>query len=139
MALIDVDWRPGAKDLRLFALLFLVFAGGLGGPVFYFKYGWVLAAKILWIAAAVVGIVGLIRPKLILPVYVVMMAIGLPIGMVISTLLIAVIYYLVLTPIGLIARLVGYDPMKRQFEPTLETYWIRRAPTTDVRRYFRQF
>ncbi len=54
MALIDVNWKPGARDLRIFSLLFLAFAAGLGAPVFYFKYGWILAAKVLWGAAGVV-------------------------------------------------------------------------------------
>jgi hypothetical protein len=139
MALIDVKWKPGAKDLRIFALLFLVFAAALGAPVFYFKYGWVLAAKVLWVAAGVVGVVGLILPRLVLPVYVVMMALALPIGMVVSTVLLAVIYYLVVTPIGLVARVVGYDPMARRLDPKAATYWIERDPNVEARRYFRQY
>ena len=44
-------------------------------------------------------------------------AIALPIGILVSTVVLAVTYYLVLTPIGLLARLFGYDPMARRPKP----------------------
>ena len=39
-----------------------------------------------------------------------------PIGWVVSHLLLAIVYYLVLTPIGLVMRLFGGDPMHRGFD-----------------------
>jgi len=138
MAMIDVNWKPPRKDLRVFSAIFLV-GGTLAGIVFRFKFGWVLVPKILWVAAAIVGPVGLAFPTLVWPVYVALMAISLPIGLVVSTVVLAAIYYLVLTPIGLVARLVSYDPMGRRPDPAAQSFWIKRATVVEARRYFRQY
>ena len=139
MALIDINWRPGAKELRQFALLFLIFGVGFGTAINFFKDWPLLVSQILWIGGAVIGVAGLILPTLVRPVYVVMMAITLPIGMVVSTALMIVIYYLVLTPIGILMRLFKYDPMHRRFEPEAKTYWIERPRNIETSRYFRQY
>ena len=36
----------------------------------------------------------------------------------------ALVYYLVLTPIGLVSRLVR-DPLRRRFDARAASYWIR--------------
>ena len=48
-------------------------------------------------------------------------------------------FYVVMTPVGLLLRLLGYDPMHRRMDKTVESYWIKREPVTDPGRYFRQF
>jgi len=138
MALIDVNWNPPPRQLRQFAGLFLVVFGGLG-TLAYFDDKRLLVSQILWGLSAVVGITGLIFPPLVRPVYVVMMAVALPIGFVVSSVLMVVIYYLILTPIGLAMRLFGYDPLRRRSRDAVKSFWIARPRTTDVRRYFRQY
>ena len=139
MALIEVDWRPPKKQLRQFAVLFVVFAAGFG------TLGWFTGrplwlSQTLWGLAAVVGLLGLVAPAAVRPVWVVMMAVALPIGMVVSTVLMVLIFYLILTPIGFVMRLTGYDPMRRRVAAGgARSYWIERRPVTDVRRYFRQY
>jgi hypothetical protein len=63
-----------------------------------------------------------------------------PIGFVVSHVVLALVYYLVLTPIGLAMRVFGYDPMRREFDRSAESYWIARD-TAEIKaeRYFRQF
>jgi hypothetical protein len=62
-----------------------------------------------------------------------------PIGWVMSHLILAIIYYLVLTPVGLVLRALGRDPLHRRFEPEAKTYWIDRGEEPAVERYFRQY
>jgi hypothetical protein len=138
MALIDVDWNPPRNQLRQFAVLFLIFIGGLG-TVLYFKGKPLIVSEILWNLSWVVCLAGLIYPPLVRPVYVVMMAVALPIGFVVSTILMLIIYYLILTPIGLVMRLFGYDPMRMRPAAGTESFWIERPKPSDVRRYFRQY
>lgn len=64
---------------------------------------------------------------------------ALPIGWTISHILLGMVYFLVFTPIGLVMRLLGKDPMERRFEPSAPTYWIKRPPPAEASRYFRQF
>ena len=51
----------------------------------------------------------------------------------------AATYYLVLTPIGLLLRLVHGNPLDRAPDRSAASYWTARRPLRDVRRYFRQF
>jgi hypothetical protein len=62
-----------------------------------------------------------------------------PIGWVVSHVLLALIYFGVLTPIGRIMAVCGYDPMERRFDRAASSYWIEREPNRDASRYFRQF
>ena len=62
-----------------------------------------------------------------------------PIGWTISHLVLGIVFYLVITPIGLIMMLVGRDPMQRKLEPQAATYWQPRQQVTDIKQYFRQF
>jgi len=139
MALIEVDWRPPKKQLRQFAALFVLFAAGLG------TLGWyqgrpLWLSETLWVLAAIVGLLGLIAPTTVRPVWVVMMAVALPIGMVVSTVLMLIIFFVLLTPMGFLMRRAGYDPMRRQKAAGgARTYWIERSPVGSVRRYFRQY
>ena len=131
MALIDVNWKPGSRELRQFAVLFVIFAAVLGTVAYFFPDlkvtrhfpSW--APMALWIASGVMAFFALVLPKAALPIYVVMMAIALPIGMVVSTVLMLVIFFLVLTPVGLLMRAFGYDPMHRKLDKSASTYWDR--------------
>ena len=62
-----------------------------------------------------------------------------PIGWTVSHVLIAGIYYLLITPIGLIIRATGRDPLLRKFDRSAPTYWTPHPPPGDVKRYFRQY
>jgi hypothetical protein len=46
---------------------------------------------------------------------------------------------LVITPIGVIMRVCGYDPMQRRCDRNAETYWKRRENQDDTKRYFKQY
>ena len=72
-------------------------------------------------------------------IYVYWMVAVVPIGWTISHLLLAVVYYLVLTPIGLIMQLSGYDPMRRKPDRSMNTYWIEHEAVKSIDRYFRQY
>jgi len=49
------------------------------------------------------------------------------------------VYYGVLTPIALLLRLRGHDPMRRRFDPDAKTYWQPHKPPTDRSRYFKRY
>lgn len=136
MALLDVNWNPRQRELKQFAVLMLVIFGLIGGYCLWIDS--TTAATVFWVLAAI-GIVGYFRPGFVRPVYVVWMALAWPIGWTISHLLLLTVYYLVLTPIGLLMKLVRYDPLQRKFDSSAKTYWTPHDPGADVARYFKQF
>ena len=56
------------------------------------------AAQILLAVSALIAVVGMLLPSLLRPMYVVWMAAVLPIGWVVSHVLMAVVFYLLITP-----------------------------------------
>jgi hypothetical protein len=64
---------------------------------------------------------------------------ALPIGWTISHGILGIVFFLVLTPIGLIMRAMGKDSMGKSFDPKAATYWIPHAKAESSKRYFQQF
>lgn len=63
----------------------------------------------------------------------------LPIGWTLSHLLLGVVFFGVITPIGLAMRALGRDPMQRERQHEAESYWLPRAAAGSPRQYLRQF
>ncbi len=99
------------KQLREFGLLI-----GFGFP---FLIGWIIPALAgynfriwtLWIAFPSL-ITGLLKPWLLFYPYKGWMALGLALGWINSRIILGLIFFLVLQPIALIMKFVGYDPLK---------------------------
>ena len=88
---------------------------------------------------AALSVIAFFAPPLARVLWIGLMTVTFPIGFVMSHITIGMVYYLVLTPIGLIMKLVGYDPMDRQLDRDGSSYWNEREAQPDPSRYFRQF
>ncbi len=71
--------------------------------------------------------------------YRVWMNAGMPIGWTVAHAVLGVGFFGVITPIALVMKLIGHDPMNRSFDRKAETYWTRHEQVKDAKRYFRQF
>jgi hypothetical protein len=139
MSIVQVNTNPTKKQLNQFGFIWLGFLA-LFGAIAFFKLGEPTVAKVLWVLAVAVPVAGWIFPSFMRLVFVGMSYLAWPIGFVVSHVVLALVYYLVFTPIGLVMRVIGYDPMKRRFDPEAATYWIARDPkASEAKRYFRQF
>jgi len=138
MALVDINWNPSRKELRVFSLLLIGF-GAIVAAILFRRLESQTPAVAGLIVTGVIGAIGFAAPTLIRPLYVVWMALAFPIGWTVSHLIMLAIYYMVLTPIGLAMRLCGRDPMQRRFDRGAQTYWLPRTPRKDLKNYFRQF
>ena len=124
--------------LAIVAGLFLLFFGGLGYVLFR-RGAAVEVAAAIGTVAALVGTLGLLLPRAIRWVYVGMIYLAFPIGWVVSHVILALVLYLVLTPIGLLLRLAGRDPLARGFDRSASSYWTPHRRADSMERYFRQF
>ena len=75
-----------------------------------------------WIVAAVFAAVGLMVPIALKPVWFVWMKVGAILGWINTRIILALIFYLLFLPLGLIMR-VSYDPMRRKFDASEESYF----------------
>ena len=137
MALIEINKNPSRRDLVVFGVLFLLFVGAIGAGL-YFRRGAHEAARIVWIAGAIVTGLYFAIPPLRRLLYLGWTYATFPIGFVISHVILAAVFYLVVTPIGLLMRLSGNDPMRRRLDPAARTYWVEHDPHRNPARYFRQ-
>lgn len=74
---------------------------------------------------------GLVWPRRLKWVYVAWMGLGLVLGHVVSTVLLVLIFYLVVTPLGLLARALGKDFLDRKWDAQSPSYWISRPLQKD--------
>ncbi len=134
----DIQFHPSGRTLRQFAGLWLACFGGLAAWEGLAR-GHTTAGAILAVLALTVGPLGLAWPRLVQPVYVAWIVLAFPIGWTVSQLALAVMFYGLFTPLGLVFRLLGRDPLQRTCRPGLATYWAPKAMASDPRRYFKQF
>jgi len=137
MSLIRINRNPSRRELAVFGLAWLVFFGAFAG-IALLRGGHASGAALAALAV-LVPLAGRIWPALMRLVWLGMAYLSFPIGFVVSFVILVFVYYLVLTPTGLLMRLVGYDPMSRRFDPQAESYWSPREAAGDSSRYFRQF
>jgi uncharacterized membrane protein len=138
MPLVEIDWNPGTRQLRVFGLSALAASVVLAG-VFVLLWRLALVWAIAALAAgAAILLCSLVSPRTAKVLYVALSAVGLPIGFVVSFVLLAAFFFLLLTPIALLFRLIGRDPLHRKFDRAADSYWIARKPTASLDRYFHQ-
>src|SRR5262245_4217574 len=81
----------------------------------------------------------LARPRLLAPVNRIWSRIGELLHAVVSPIVMATLFYGVLTPIGLLLRMAGHDPLHRRMDPQARSYWIVRRPEAPQTRMRDQF
>ena len=82
---------------------------------------WALAIAALFLAAA------LVRPNILRPLNRVWFRFGLLLGRIVSPIVMAVVFFVAVTPTALIMRAFGKDSLRLKFDPDAESYWIERA------------
>jgi len=82
-----------------------------------------------WFAVAVLfAIFAYAAPGVLVPLNRLWAKFGYLLHMVVSPLLLGLLFYLCIVPIGFLMRLTGKDPLRLKFEPAAKSYWIIRAP-----------
>jgi hypothetical protein len=114
------------KQLRHFGYL----VGGIFGLIGLWPLVWRHQDPRLWALALTVLLVvpALVAPRILAPVYRVWMLLGEVLAWINTRIILGVVFYGVVTPIGLLMRLTGRDPMRRQFERAGESYRVRCVP-----------
>ena len=139
MSIVRINRHPTPKQLNQFGFIWLGFLSFFG-VLAWFRLDAPSLAKGLWVAAIVVPVIGWVAPFFMRLVFLGMSYAAWPIGFVVSHVVLALVYYLVMTPIGVIMRLFGYDPMTRQRDPARTSSWIERSRgSRGPESYFRQF
>ena len=130
----DIPFSPPPKTLRWFG----IFLTALLGALTWREREETVLALVFGVLAVAALLLALAKPQALRFIYVGWMIVAFPIGWTVSHLLLALLFYGLFTPIGVVFKLIGRDPLCRQ-KSTVETYWTPKPMPTDVRRYFQQF
>ena len=83
---------------------------------------WALVVGVLLLAPA------LLAPRILMPVYRIWMTVGEALGWINTRILLGVVFYGLITPMGLIKRLRREDPMRRRHDPAAQSYRVPKPP-----------
>ena len=133
----EIDWRPNSRTLRQFAALWLLFFGMLAWRTGHHAH--TEAALGLGMLAGVVGSAGLLWPASVRLLFVTLTALTLPVGWVVSRLILALVFYGLFAPLGALFRLRGRDALQLRRGPARSSYWEPKTIPDDPRRYLQPF
>lgn len=83
---------------------------------------WALIVATLFIAAA------LFAPRALKPLNRFWFLFGVLLHRIVSPLVMALLFFVTVTPIAILMRLAGKDPLRLKFDRAAKSYWIERAP-----------
>jgi len=137
--LIEIEWHPTGRQLRIFGIGGLL-ASMLAALALHFAWGaTALSAGIVLAAGTAVFLCSLLVPTVARLFYVGLTLAALPLGLVVGFLLLAAFYFLLLTPVALVFKLMDRDVLERRFDARAESYWVPHRIGADKERYFHQF
>jgi len=122
------------KGLREFGLV----TGGIVAVLFGLFFPWVLERPMAlwplqplwpWVIFGVLGGLGLIAPMALNPIYKIWMRFGLMMSKIMTPLIMGIIFYIVITPVGLFRKLFAKDSLARTFDDT-DSYRVESKKTS---------
>jgi hypothetical protein len=82
-------------------------------------------------------LLGLINSKLLTPLNKIWFKFGMALGVIVAPIVMALIFFLVVTPIGIFMRLIGKDLLNKKYDKNISSYWIKRdGQMTTMKRQF---
>jgi hypothetical protein len=118
--------QPATKDLRQFGLI----VGGIFSVIGLWPAVVRNEAPRFWslVLGGTLVVLGLAAPQSLKHIHSGWMKIGHVLGTINTRIILGIIYYGLITPMGVIMRLMGKDSMHRVLMPDATTYRVVRAP-----------
>ena len=125
------------KDLRQFGITMGIVLALLGGLLLWREKDYYFYFLMLSIAFFFIG---LALPVLLKPIHKIWMTLAILMGWVVTRVIMTTLFYLVVTPIGLLTRLCGMDFLDIKSEKNVNSYWTpRKTIKDDKKKYENQF
>ena len=82
-------------------------------------------------------ILGLLNSKFLTPLNLLWFKFGIILGAIVSPIVMGIVFFLVVTPIGLVLSIMGKDVLNKKYNKKKETYWVKReTPIGTMKRQF---
>ena len=96
-------------------------------------------AYVFFALGGVSALLSLVAPKANRFLFLGLIVVTFPIGLVLSYLIMGVLYFVIITAVALFFRITGRDRLRLKPQPDATTYWVERKTGIEARRYFKQF
>jgi hypothetical protein len=116
---------PAPGSDRVFGGFFAVLLGGAGAYALWHGHavGWLLAGL-----AAVLALLAAFAPGTLHGANRAWFAFGMLLARIVNPIVLGALFFLGVTPLALLMRVLGKRPLRLAFEPAARTYWIEREP-----------
>lgn len=106
----------------------------VGGWLLWKGHGFILLS-----AGLLLILLGVAIPRWLKPLYVPWMALALALGFVMTRVLLTVLFFAIITPVGIVMRWTGRDPLRQKLDKSAQSYWISKAPTEDLKKHLQRY
>jgi len=121
----------GIKEQRIYGLTMALGLGIVASLLLWKRVGiWLYLDGI----AVVFLLIALLCPTILRPIHWIWMKVGHVMGIVMTHILLTLTFFIIITPVGLIMRLFGKDPLQRKFDKKAQSYWIAQDQNSPAHR-----
>ena len=125
------------SDLRKFGLTVGIVLMIIAGLLFWKEKE---SSQIFFGVGAIILLTTITIPVILKPVYSIWMVLGIIIGWIMTRIILSLLFYIILTPIGLVLRLFGKQVLELRWNKSEQSYWnYRIKENLDHGNYERQF
>ena len=129
--------KSGKRELRKFGFTVGIALGIFGG---LFLWRGKEYYDILFYIAGAFILLGLVAPIILKPIQKIWMTLAIILGWVMTRVILCILFYVIVTPIGLISRLFGKRFLDLEFDENARTYWVpKQSSRIDKSDYEKQF
>ena len=116
------------KDIKSFGITIGIILFIISGLLMYYGKG---SYQLIAIVASIFIGLGLILPALLKPIYFVWMTFAAILGWVMTRVILSLVFYLIMTPIGLLTKLLGEDFLALKMIKS-DSYWNYRDSSEEL-------
>lgn len=124
------EWRKFGISVAVILLVIATLQLIFGNELYPYFYG----VSVLFL------LLGLILPILIKPIFILFSYLGFVMGWIMTRVILAILFYVVVSPLGMISRLCQKNFLDLRMSRSTKSYWIDRKPDDDgIKNYEHQF
>ena len=134
MAIFEINTNPTERQLRQFGVICVAAA-----PLVVWL--WTRSfPTVTWAFAfgAICGVMGLLAPRLLKPVFVGLSILTIPIGLLVGEFMMGLIYFGLFLPMAIVFRMRGRDALQLRPQENAVSFWQKRTQPSSVRKYYQQ-
>jgi hypothetical protein len=136
--MLPINRNPAAREVRAFTRIWLPLFVVVFGGVLWWRGASPLTVGFVWGVGGMLVALALASREAARVIFVGLMTVTYPIGLVVSTVVLGFMFYLVFTPLGFFMRLAGRDPLRLKARGD-RTHWMPHEQDDTPERAFRQY